>query len=181
MVKKSESSNLILNGRAALCAGKDDMSSEDEHHEDNDNHKKTTSSAHRFAKPDNFKTVLESGAIPDAAMIHAARKRRQKAREEGITAENNTVQLHSTHHSFATGDFVPIEEKPVNNRKGRLVREDGDDDGSDDEQRVDMSAINGAKEREERREKFYSVQQECKNPAKFLYSSGFDSFLLLSS
>lgn len=24
-----------------------------------------------------------------------------------------------------------------------------------------MSAINGAKEREERREKFYSVQQEC--------------------
>lgn len=38
---------------------------------------------HRFARPDNFKTVLESGAIPDAAMIHAARKRRQKAREEG--------------------------------------------------------------------------------------------------
>lgn len=50
----------------------------------------------------------------------------------------------------------------MNNRnKSRLVREDGDDDGSDDEQRVDMSAINGAKEREERREKFYSVQQEC--------------------
>lgn len=59
------------------------------------------------------------------------------------------------------GDFIPVEEPPVNNRKSRLVREDGDDDGSDDEQRVDMSAINGAKEREERREKFYSVQQEC--------------------
>lgn len=51
------------------------MSSEDEN-------ESKESSAHRFAKPDNFKTVLESGAIPDAAMIHAARKRRQKAREE---------------------------------------------------------------------------------------------------
>lgn len=41
-----------------------------------------------------------------------------------------------------------------------MVRE-GDDDLDEDEERVDMSAINGAKEREERREKFYSVQQEC--------------------
>lgn len=42
------------------------------------------------------------------------------------------------------------------------MREDGDDDDqSDDEERVDMAAITGAKEREERREKFYSVQQEC--------------------
>lgn len=38
---------------------------------------------------------------------------------------------------------------------------EGDDDMDEDEERVDMSAINGAKEREERREKFYSVQQEC--------------------
>lgn len=38
---------------------------------------------HRFAQPDEFDFKLESGAIPDAAMIHAARKRRQKAREEG--------------------------------------------------------------------------------------------------
>lgn len=89
-MKKSDASstaggNLILNGRAALCAGKDDMSSED------DEAPAAAGSAddqqdgagHRFNKPDNFKTVLESGAIPDAAMIHAARKRRQKAREEG--------------------------------------------------------------------------------------------------
>lgn len=39
---------------------------------------------HRFAKPDNFKMYLENGVIPDAAMIHAARKRRQKAREQGL-------------------------------------------------------------------------------------------------
>ncbi|KAJ6635023.1 PAX3- and PAX7-binding protein 1 [Pseudolycoriella hygida] len=132
VVKKSEPSKVILNGRAALCAGRDDMSSEDEDQSQSDQR-------HRFNKPDNFKTVLESGAIPDAAMIHAARKRRQKAREQG--------------------DFIPIEEKSQESKKGRLVRE-GDDDIDEDEERVDMSAINGAKEREERREKFYSVQQE---------------------
>lgn len=81
MVKKSESkakdARLILNGRAALCAGRDDMSSEEEDNND---------AAHRFSKPDHFKTLLESGAIPDAAMIHEARKKRQKAREQGKRA-----------------------------------------------------------------------------------------------
>lgn len=48
----------------------------------------------------------------------------------------------------------------MDNKKGRLIRDDGDDDISDDE-RVDMSNITGAKEREERREKFYSVQKDC--------------------
>lgn len=42
------------------------------------------------------------------------------------------------------------------------MRDDVDDDISDDEERVDMSAITGVKEREERREKFYSVQQDGK-------------------
>ncbi|CAD7093535.1 unnamed protein product [Hermetia illucens] len=131
VVKKSEPENVILNGRAALCAGKDDMSSEEDE----------SATTHKFSKPDNFKLVLESGSIPDAAMIHAARKRRQKAREQG--------------------DFIPIEENKDTVKKGkRLVHEDGDDDGSEEE-RVDMNAITGAKEREERREKFYSVQQEC--------------------
>lgn len=37
---------------------------------------------HRFNNP-NFKLILESGVIPDAAMIHAARKSRQQARELG--------------------------------------------------------------------------------------------------
>lgn len=83
MVKKTEAqNNLILNGRAALCAGRNDMSSEDET-EDADN-------GHRFNKPDNFKILLESGAIPDAAMIHEARKKRQKARELGM---NNALNI----------------------------------------------------------------------------------------
>lgn len=137
MVKKTEvDPNLILNGRAALCAGRDDMSS-DEEGADNDD-----SQPHRFRKPDNFKALLESGAIPDAAMIHEARKKRQKARE--------------------LGDYVAIEEpKPVDNKKGRLIREEAEDDGSEDE-RVDMSAITGEKELEQRREQFYAVQGQGK-------------------
>lgn len=71
-----------MNGRAALCAGKDDLSSEDEEiaSEPTDEAK----IKHKFSHPDNFKMVLESGKIPDAAMIHAARKSRQKAREQGM-------------------------------------------------------------------------------------------------
>lgn len=83
MVKKSEvEPNLVLNGRAALCAGRDDMSS-DEEPENNDHQ-------HRFKKPDNVKAMLERGAIPDAAMIHEARKKRQKARELGEMSDENT-------------------------------------------------------------------------------------------
>lgn len=93
MVKKTEQTNIILNGRAALCAGRDDMSSEDEADDSN-----VPDSQHRFAKPDHFKTVLESGAIPDAAMIHEARKKRQKARELGkpnlIHIEMNMFMQH---------------------------------------------------------------------------------------
>lgn len=151
--QQASAPQLVLNGRAALCAGRDDMSSDDESSpvgkhppaETAEQQRQQQQQRHRFAKPDNFKTVLESGAIPDAAMIHAARKRRQQAREEG--------------------DFIPVvEEKPPAAKgvgKGRLVREDGDDDDGSDEERVDMSAINGSREREERREQFYAVQQEC--------------------
>ncbi|XP_006886859.1 PREDICTED: PAX3- and PAX7-binding protein 1 [Elephantulus edwardii] len=53
--------------------------------------------------------VLRPGEIPDAAFIHAARKKRQMARE--------------------LGDFTPHDNKPG---KGRLVRED-ENDASDDE------------------------------------------------
>lgn len=61
-------------------------------------------------------------------------------------------------YRLISGDYVPVEEtKPVDNRKGRLMREEAEDDASDEE-RVDMSAITGQKELEERREKFYSVQ-----------------------
>uniref|UniRef100_A0A1Q3G350 Putative transcriptional regulator binding to the gc-rich sequence n=1 Tax=Culex tarsalis TaxID=7177 RepID=A0A1Q3G350_CULTA len=142
VVKKSDPTNQILNGRAALCAGRDDMTDEDEDEEDGgDEAEGEDGGHHRFAKPDNFKMYLENGVIPDAAMIHAARKRRQKAREQG--------------------DFIPVEEPKEDKSKKRVVREDGAGDGSDeDDDRIDMAAITGAKEREERREQFYSVQRE---------------------
>lgn len=89
VVKKSDPENMILNGRAALCAGRNDMSSEDDGNEEDETDGRMQQQQHqhhhhRFAKPqDNFKMCLENGVIPDAAMIHAARKRRQKAREQG--------------------------------------------------------------------------------------------------
>lgn len=80
-LKNSNPENLILNGRAALCAGRDDMSSEEE--EENDNDFEGRADCHKFSQPAEFDFKFESGAIPDAAMIHAARKKRQKAREQG--------------------------------------------------------------------------------------------------
>ncbi|ALC46916.1 CG1965 [Drosophila busckii] len=139
VVKKSETPEAVLNGRAALCAGRDDMSDEEptnDAHSDNTRH-------HRFSKPEHLKQMLESGSIPDAAMIHAARKRRQRAREQG------------------SADFIPVEEpKETPKLSIRLPREDIEGDQSDDEERVDMSDITGRKEREERREQFYAVEND---------------------
>ncbi|VEN47430.1 unnamed protein product [Callosobruchus maculatus] len=118
---------VILSGRDAMCAGKDDLSSDED-----------DGSAHRFSKPDNFKKVLESGAIPDAAMIHAARKRRQRARE--------------------LGDFIPTEEEEQQPEdKGRLLRED-DNEGSDEE-RIDMEVNLALRDQERRREQFLAAQE----------------------
>lgn len=65
-----------------------------------------------------------------------------------------------------SGDFIALEDKQQEtaaSNKGRFAQDTGDDDDiSDDDRRVDMSAITGAKEREERREQFYSVQDKCK-------------------
>lgn len=100
MVKKSDSNQQqILNGRAALCAGRDDMSSEEEEEDESasDGHH------HRFARPDNFKMCLENGDIPDAAMIHAARKRRQKAREQSKEVERGFRKVADTN-----GPFCPL-------------------------------------------------------------------------
>ncbi|BFF89618.1 PAX3- and PAX7-binding protein 1 [Drosophila madeirensis] len=140
VVKKSETPEAVLNGRAALCAGRDDMSDDGGDPSDDGGHSKEH---HRFSKPEALKQMLESGSIPDAAMIHAARKRRQRAREQGA------------------GDYIPIEEsKEQPKLSTRLPNEDVEGDQSDDEERVDMSDITGRKEREERREKFYAVEND---------------------
>ncbi|KAG5680373.1 hypothetical protein PVAND_009882 [Polypedilum vanderplanki] len=135
-LKNSNPDAMILNGRAALCAGRDDMSSEEDEDE------RDRYSSHKFSQPDEILFKLESGVIPDAAMIHAARKRRQKAREQG--------------------DYIAInDDNKEDTRKGkRNVREEDAEGSSGEEERVDMSGITGAKEREERREQFYSVQSD---------------------
>ncbi|XP_036228777.2 PAX3- and PAX7-binding protein 1 isoform X1 [Bactrocera oleae] len=134
VVKKSEP-EIILNGRAAICAGRNDMSDEDGQEVDEDECEEN----HRFSKPEHLKQMLENGSIPDAAMIHAARKRRQKAREQG--------------------DFIPVEEPKQPVKKGsRLACEDVEGDNSDDEERMDMTVATAKKEREERREQFYAVE-----------------------
>ncbi|XP_054271583.1 PAX3- and PAX7-binding protein 1-like [Macrosteles quadrilineatus] len=112
----------ILNGKEAEMAEIDGSSSEDE------------KATHKYSHPDSVKQLLKSGKIPDAAMIHAARKKRQQARE--------------------MGDFVPIEEdKPYDNKKGRLVRED-ENDMCDEDIRITMQVNTAAADMERRREAF---------------------------
>ncbi|KAF7278966.1 PAX3- and PAX7-binding protein 1 [Rhynchophorus ferrugineus] len=116
----------ILSGRDALCAGKNDLSSDED---------ESTSTIHRFSKPDNVRKVLESGAIPDAAMIHAARKKRQRARE--------------------MGDYISVEDEEPEDT-GRLIRDD-DNEHSDDE-RIDMDVNLMKRDKERRREQFLAAQ-----------------------
>lgn len=78
-----------------------------------------------------------------------------------------SMQYRLTHFFCSTGEIIPLEEKKpdikIDKKKGsRLVREEdaGDDEVSDDE-RVDMNAITGAKEREERRDQFYAAENDC--------------------
>lgn len=160
MVKKSETPEVVLNGRAALCAGRDDMSDEEEQDE-----RGSDKAGHRFSKPEHLRQMLESGSIPDAAMIHAARKRRQRAREQGMKELKKCVQcnfLMCFSEFLGASDFIPVEEpKEPPKLSTRLQREDVEGDQSDDEERMDMSDITGRKEREERREQFYAVENDC--------------------
>uniref|UniRef100_A0A8D8QFC5 PAX3- and PAX7-binding protein 1 n=1 Tax=Cacopsylla melanoneura TaxID=428564 RepID=A0A8D8QFC5_9HEMI len=136
----------ILNGREAEAAEVGGISSDEEVEEDRRRGSKKKS-GHSFAKPDYMKEILKSGEIPDAAMIHAARKRRQKARE--------------------MGDYVQISEKPAQaqptsvDQNKRLVHEDDEQDGSEsEEERVDMSNINmAAVDRKNRQDAYDSVQR----------------------
>ncbi|XP_073660554.1 PAX3- and PAX7-binding protein 1 isoform X2 [Tursiops truncatus] len=83
--------------------GEDEMDMESEKEEEK------PKAAGAFSNALSSLNVLRPGEIPDAAFIHAARKKRQMARE--------------------LGDFTPHDSEPG---KGRLVRED-ENDASDDE------------------------------------------------
>ncbi|ELU08053.1 hypothetical protein CAPTEDRAFT_227729 [Capitella teleta] len=74
----------------------------------------------------------ETGQIPDATMIHLARKKRQLAREQG---EENFIPLDDT-------------QRAEKGSKSRLVREEDHDKSDDDGERLDFSV--DAKEKERR-------------------------------
>ncbi|MPC52799.1 PAX3- and PAX7-binding protein 1 [Portunus trituberculatus] len=86
---------------------------------------------------------FKSGQIPDANMIHAIRKQRQQAREQG--------------------DMIPIDDTVrLEEGKGRLVRDD-DNDRSDDEEgssRMDFAVNQQARDRQQRQEAFNAAQGE---------------------
>ncbi|GAB6030568.1 GC-rich sequence DNA-binding factor [Chamberlinius hualienensis] len=93
---------------------------------------------------DPFKKIFESGAIPDAAMIHAARKRRQQARE--------------------MGDFISIDENEAakSNSHSRLVRDDDNDksdEDDDDSGRLSFTVDTAARDREKVREAILAINQ----------------------
>lgn len=143
VVKQSEPVRLaapVLNGRQAELADPDYQSDDDEE----ESAKPQKATEHKFSQPDNMKIILESGRIPDAAMIHAARKRRQRAREMG-------------------GDFIPVEDTQKYNNsstKSRLVREDDNDNSDDEEEPVQMAVPSAARDRDRKREAFLSVQND---------------------
>ncbi|KAJ2944009.1 hypothetical protein O0L34_g8333 [Tuta absoluta] len=117
--KKVTLEGLILTGREALAAdGAGDVSEEDgspvEEEEDNKGFHQYRAESVRAAL-----AVGLGGSIPDAALIHAARKTRQQARELG-------------------GDYIPV--KPSEAPAGsRLVRDDGS--GDDEDGRIEVRGL----------------------------------------
>ncbi|XP_066289415.1 PAX3- and PAX7-binding protein 1-like isoform X2 [Branchiostoma lanceolatum] len=83
-------------------------------------------------KEEKFKPNIRAGVIPDAATIHAARKRRQMMREMGGE------------------DFVPLDDtQKFQGEKSRLVREDENDRSDSEEERIDFRGANPTRTRRE--------------------------------
>nr|XP_040574865.1 LOW QUALITY PROTEIN: PAX3- and PAX7-binding protein 1-like [Lepeophtheirus salmonis] len=113
----------------------------DEHQSDNNN------------DDDTIKKILQKGAIPDAAAIHAARKAREAARLRGETSNNVNEK---------SGEFIPLND----GRKGcsgnsRLVRDDDNDDDGENE-RVAFNGLHSqSKQRDIDRKKLqYEYEEE---------------------
>ncbi|XP_075226312.1 PAX3- and PAX7-binding protein 1 isoform X2 [Lycorma delicatula] len=130
----------ILNGKEALSTVSN-LSSEEEEEEES----MPGIMRHKFSHPDHMKQLLKSGCIPDAAMIHAARKRRQEAREMG-------------------GDYISVNNDNDNKfdggSKSRLIREDENDNSDDEGVRLKMSLNMTAADKEKRREAFDAAQDD---------------------
>ncbi|KAL4143140.1 hypothetical protein QTP88_005504 [Uroleucon formosanum] len=136
---------IMLTGRAAEMAGY--VSSDEEL----DSY---SSSSHRFSNPDQVKIILKKGQIPDAALIHAARKRRQQARDLGE-------------------DFIPISSQSHNEAKTdneqttgrRLTREEDELEDSDDDGIIVMSGI--VSQAEDRKKSLHTTMADHTNNTEF--------------
>ncbi|CAF0931126.1 unnamed protein product [Rotaria sordida] len=101
------------------------------------------------------KVMLRSGVIPDSTMIHAARKRRQMAREMG----------------GVPGDYISVNTAAENgnDRKSRLIRDDendvSDDSGNEDPHIVSMdrNKTRAESERQKNRDRFLELEQGSDN------------------
>uniref|UniRef100_T1JJW7 GCF C-terminal domain-containing protein n=1 Tax=Strigamia maritima TaxID=126957 RepID=T1JJW7_STRMM len=93
---------------------------------------------------DPFRKILESGSIPDAAMIHAARKRRQKARE--------------------MSEFISLDEPETEKNNSRLIRDDDNDRSDDDDEehggRISFSAVKAPLAKDRAREALLAMTQK---------------------
>jgi len=115
-VPKKPVDTWVISGKEAeaLHLEEEDFSEEDEVESDDE---------------DPLKKIIQSGAIPDAAAIHAARKKREAAREKG-----------------GKEDFIPIKNVEKKSSKGpRLLREEDEDD---EEERICFTVKEKAKEDE---------------------------------
>ncbi|XP_042215602.1 PAX3- and PAX7-binding protein 1-like [Homarus americanus] len=131
----------IVNGREAESIGAKPGDSDDESGTPG-KHKFKSKNMRTAQSLDPWKKMLQSGQIPDANMIHAIRKQRQQAREQG--------------------DVIPLDETVrVEETKGRLVRDDDNDrsDDEDGESRMDFSVNQQARDRQQRQEAFDAAQE----------------------
>ncbi|KPI93613.1 GC-rich sequence DNA-binding factor 1 [Papilio xuthus] len=112
--KKVSLEGLILSGREALAAdGAGDLSDDEMEAEED------SRGFHLYRAESVRAALAQPGHIPDAALIHAARKTRQQARE--------------------LGDFVPIRSEAAPG--SRLIRDDGSGDDDDEDGRIEVCGL----------------------------------------
>ncbi|XP_015374391.1 PREDICTED: PAX3- and PAX7-binding protein 1 isoform X1 [Diuraphis noxia] len=136
---------IMLTGRAAEMAGY--VSSDEEP----DSY---SSSSHRFSNPDQVKIILKKGQIPDAALIHAARKRRQQARDLG----EDFIPISSQSHNESNVDNEQITGR-------RLTREEDELEDSDDDGIIVMSGI--VSQAEDRKKSLHTSMADHTNNTEF--------------
>lgn len=121
------------------------------------------------------------GAIPDAAMIHAARKRRQMAREMGdFIPVDNTDQYKSNNSRLIRYDCVYTHSEHIKYlmlllkcdfRDDDNDRSDDDDDDDEDDDgggRISFTISTAAREREKVREAFLSANDQREFTGRFI-------------